>query len=235
MKKPLLLFDMDGTLITLHEAPEYHGLSTGHAPYVSLRQEMKAVAASNGVPMEEYEGLNRMSHIWNRTRGYAERIGFSEPDTRALMDAINDPFTRHEAIDHMHSYLIPGTDEALDALQDAGYELGLVTTASRGAYERLSSSPEFGYFGRHFRHSITRDECGYIKPHPEPIARALRLFGRSEFYYIGDSDHDAQAAKAAKGFFILINTRRYDEKTIKTLDPHAVIDNLGALPDLLTR
>jgi HAD superfamily hydrolase (TIGR01549 family) len=235
MKKSLLLFDMDGTLITLKEVPDYHGVSTGYAPYVSLRQEMKAIAASHGVPMEVYEGLSRMAHIWNRTREYAETRGFTESETWKLMDAINKPFTRHEAVDHERSYLIPGTNEALDALLNAGHVLGVVTTASRGAYERLSSSPEFGSFGKHFRHSITRDECSYIKPHPEPIARALRLFDRSDFYYIGDSDHDSQAAQAAGGFFILINTRRYDEKTIMSLNPHAVINNLGDLPDILTR
>jgi HAD superfamily hydrolase (TIGR01549 family) len=235
MKKPLLLFDMDGTLVTLNEVPDYHGVSTGYTPYVSLINEMKAIAASNGVPMEEYEGLNRMAHIWNRTREYAETRGFTEPEKRALMDAINEPFTRHEAVDHERSYLIPGTNEALDALLNASHDLGVVTTASRGAYERLSSSPEFGRFGRHFRHSITRDECCYIKPHPEPIDKALRLFDRSDFYYVGDSDHDAQATQAAGGLFILINTRRYDEKTIMSLNPHAVINNLGDLPDVLTR
>ena len=235
MKKRLLLFDMDGTLITLKEVPEYHGLSTGYAPYVSLRQEMKDVAASHGVPKEEYEGLDRMALIWNRTREYAEGQRLGEPAIRALMEAIDKPFTRHEAADHERSFLIPGTMEALDTLLKAGYDLGVVTTASRSAYERLSSSPEFGCFGRYFRHSITRGECDYIKPRPEPIIRALELFGRSDFYYIGDSDHDAQATKAAGGLFILINTRRYDEQTIKTLDSHAVIDNLGALLNTLTR
>jgi HAD superfamily hydrolase (TIGR01549 family) len=233
MGKLLLLFDMDGTLITIRDGPKYRGVSTGYTTYVSLRQMMMDVAISCGVPAEEYSGLNRMALIWNRTRAYAEEQGYDRAEVETLMRAINGPFTKEESVEHARSFLLPGTIEVLEALMQEGHPMGIVTTASRGAYEAVSRSPEFGRFGRFFRHSITRDDCDYIKPHREPMERAMQLFGRIDYAYIGDSDHDAQAAMAAGGTFILINTRGYDEETVETLSPHAVIQRLTELPSLL--
>ena len=66
-QRPLLLFDMDGTLISLHmrrSSSRPHVLS-------SVKQHMKEIAVSYGIPMEEYGNLNRISHIWNKKRTYA--------------------------------------------------------------------------------------------------------------------------------------------------------------------
>ena len=57
--------------------------------------------------------------------------------------------------------------------------------------------------------------------------------GVDGFVYIGDSDHDAEAAKAAGGAFILVNTRDYDEEHMRRLEPRAVISDISELPDAL--
>jgi phosphoglycolate phosphatase-like HAD superfamily hydrolase len=194
---------------------------------------MKEIAVSYGIPMEEYSNLNRMSHIWNKTRAYAENHGFDEKKIMDLMNSINEPFTIEESADHSNSILIPGTIEALTKLENKGYSLGLVTTASRGAYERISNDPEFGCFSKFFQHSITRDDCKYLKPNPEPIYRILELFGCSDFVFIGDSDHDVHAVNAASGDFILLNTREYNEETLFLLDVKVVIKSLLELPKIL--
>lgn len=59
------------------------------------------------------------------------------------------------------------------------------------------------------------------------------LCGRDNVVYVGDSDHDALAAKAAGARFVLINTRDYDEETINSFSTDGVIDNLSQLPELL--
>jgi phosphoglycolate phosphatase-like HAD superfamily hydrolase len=115
------------------------------------------------------------------------------------------------------------------------YELGLVTTASRESYDRISNSENYERFGRYFTYSVTRDECRYIKTEPEPINKILEYFGTSSFVYVGDSDHDAQACKTAGGDFILINTRGYDRETINEIEPNIVINSLEELPDVITR
>ncbi len=193
------------------------------------RKLMKRIALSYGVPKAEIDPLNRMAHIWNTARRYAESHGFDGEVIDRMMSELDGAFKRQEALEHSNSFLPPGNIEALEDLFHASYLLGVVTTASRSSYERLSGSDEFGSFGRFFTHSVTRDECFYIKPDPEPIIRILNLFGRSDFLYVGDSDHDAEATRSAGGRFILVNTMRFKEDGIKLMKPERVITSLKEL------
>lgn len=233
VSKPLLLFDMDGTLI-IPRMEEAGRKATIHSLSLQSRQQMKNISHLYGVPLTELDPLNRMAHIWNRTRRYAEAHGFNEKRMTSMMARLNEPFSRQEELEHSLSVLLPGTVEVLESLQKNSYLLGMVTTASRKGFERISCSEEFGYLGMYFKHSITRDDCGYIKPDPEPINRILKLFDRSDFIYIGDSDHDAEAAKAAGGSFILLNTKRYDEEMLQRIHPDGILDRLDELPDMIS-
>jgi phosphoglycolate phosphatase len=231
---PLLLFDMDGTLIHVEGRVANPGHHPGHQAKTPAREEMKRLAALHGVPSEAVEDLNRMAHIWNTCRAYAEAKGYSEEETDALMAALDGPFMEEEVTDHAISTLLPDAEETLDALRGLGYEISLVTTASKASVERIVGSPEYGHIGRFFTHMVTRDDCRYVKPRPEPIMRALALHGRTGFVYVGDSDHDAQAAKAAGGPFILVDTRDYGKDMVAGLGPIAVVRSLSELPGVLT-
>ena len=235
VKKPLLLFDVDGTLITTQNTPFYQGNTTRNDIYVSVKIQMKQVAVSHGVPVDELYGLERMALIWNKARAYAERQSFTRNKITAMMEAINEPFTYDETIDHENIILLPKTLEALEVLYNEGFDLGVVTSSSREEYERISSNSELGMFGKYFQFYITRDDCDYLKPDPEPINRILTLFGRSNFVYVGDTDHDAQATKDANGIFILMNTRGYNSDIIKNMTPHAVIYSLTELPEIMKK
>lgn len=230
--KPLLLFDMDGTLIDLKKKPKYTGLENKHVPYLSLKDQMKKVAEEHGIPTEVYVDLDRMATIWNAIRKYSEDH-FPEL-TNELMKKINEPFMAHEKDDHNISFLMLGTIPGLQSLKDLGYEMSLVTTASRWSYDRISTSDEYGCFGEFFPHSITRDDVGYIKPDPEPLNKMKQIYGREKVVYVGDSDHDCYSAKAAGCKFVLINTRNYDEETINALNPDGIIDDMTQLPKLLS-
>lgn len=229
--KPLLLFDMDGTLIILKQKPEYNGLVNHHTPYLTIKSQMKQVAVENGVPEDIVKDMTRMAHIWNAVRRYAE--GNMPEEVEELMMKINKPFRVEERSEHDLSELLPDTMSGLQCLKDMGYEMGLVTTASRESYERLSESDEYEKFDSFFERSITRDDVNYIKPNPEPIDKMKKLYGRDDVVYIGDSDHDGLAAQASGCWFILINTREYDEETINVLNTKGVISKLTELPDLL--
>jgi phosphoglycolate phosphatase-like HAD superfamily hydrolase len=234
MTKPILLFDMDGTLIIQGEKPAYTGTLTQYGSYMSIKRQMKEIVVKHGVPAEHVMDLNRMAHIWNSTRHYLEDHGYSEAQIQSVIDEINVPFMVEERADHAVSVLLPSTIEGLISLKRLGYEMGLVTTASRESYDRISTQNEYGCFGKFFKHSITRDECKYIKPEPEPIYRILKHYSQTGFVYIGDADHDAQASRAAGGKFVLINTREYDAETVKELSPDTVISTLDELPEALT-
>jgi len=224
---------MDGTLVIMRRDPDGGDLiKLGGS---KAKDEMKEIAVSFGVPRDVVSGLDRMSHIWNAARGYAEGNGFSEGEVRGLMEAINVPFQRHESQEHELTRPIPGVFEVLEELRREGYSMGLVTTASRVGYMRFAKAQQPEGLQRFFKHIITRDDCSYIKPDPEPINRILERFNESRFIYIGDSDHDAKAANAAGGRFILHNTRGYQEEEIRELEPDAVVNNLAELPNILKR
>jgi len=231
--KSLLLFDMDGTLIIQQERPVYTGVSTTHSSYMSIKSQMKAIAVKHGVPPELIMDQDRMAHIWNTTQHYLEDNGYNEQQIDSIIAEINVPFMAEERADHAVSVLLPGTIEGLEQLKQLGYRMAVVTTASRESYDRISCSEQYGCFGEYFSPSVTRDDCKYIKPDPEPIHRVLDHFKTDNFVYVGDADHDAQACSAACGKFVLINTRRYDEATIESLRADAVIDDLRQLPAVL--
>ena len=228
--KPLILFDMDGTLIIRAEpgqdVPRKHPL-----PEVPAKIQMKHIAVKHGVPEEIVAPLERMALIWNATRSYL--LEHNIPEVQSIMAEINKPFLADETSDHEFTEVLEDTGPGLMALRDHGFEMGLVTTASRSAYERLSRETCYGCFGEYFRHSVTRDDVRSIKPDPEPIQMMLEVFNRDDFVYVGDSDHDAYACKSAGGFFVLINTRGYDDEFIHELEPDAVITRLTELPDVL--
>lgn len=224
-EKPLILFDMDGTLILTKEEFE-------HSAAV-LREEMKNIVFSHGVPMSEVAGLSRMAHILNKARKYAENHEFDQAKIGVMAKEMIKPFKQQELIEHANSVLLPDTITILEALKRDGYELGLVTSASRAGYDNISNNSKFEYFGKYFKISITRDDCIYIKPDPEPIKKALQQFKQSKFVYVGDTDHDAEATAAAKGVFILINTKKYKNDILKLMNPYAIIENLSDLPRIL--
>ena len=223
---------MDGTLIILKHQPKYHGLVNHHTPYLSIKAQMKRVAVENGVPADLVMDKTRMANIWNAVRRYSDE-NMSPEEVTELMRKINEPFMVEERSEHDQSELIPDTITGLQSLKDMGYEMGLVTTASRESYDRISNSDEYEKFGSYFPRSITRDDVNYIKPDPEPLDMMKMLHGREDVVYIGDSDHDGLAASASGCKFVLINTRDYDDETIKSFSPHGVIENLTQLPRLL--
>jgi HAD superfamily hydrolase (TIGR01662 family) len=230
---PILLFDMDGTLIIQKNKPEYNGRKTQHTSYMWIKEQMKEIIIDYGIPEEKIVHLDRMALIWNQTRRHLEQEGVNENEIMSLISKINVPFMVEERKDHSQSILLKETIPVLKKLKNEGYKLGLVTTASRESYEKISKSPSFGIFGKYFKKSITRDECKYLKPHPEPIHRILQLYDEEDFIYIGDSDHDAFAAQAAGGKFILVNSRDYDKDTLGLINPDYVIESLIELPDTI--
>ena len=227
--KPLILFDLDGTLITANKKMNHLNTEIIGSP----KEEMKKIAAQHGVPPDIINSLNRMAHIWNQTRKYLNENGCPEGKIQTVMAELNGQFMVEERADHKVSALWPDTLETLQILTELGYEMGVVTTASKESYEHISQSSNYGCFGNYFEYAITRSECKYIKPDPEPIKRLLKLYNNPKFVYVGDTDHDAIASMSAGGIFILINTRSHSEEAILAMSPAKVIISLKELPSVL--
>jgi phosphoglycolate phosphatase-like HAD superfamily hydrolase len=227
--KPLILFDMDGTLITIDNKMRHVNTNDVKSP----KEQMKKIAIQHGVPPNIVIPLNRMAHIWNQTIRYLEEKGYSDDEINIVISELDKQFMVEEKADHAVSVLLPNTLATLETLSSLGYEMGIVTTASRESYNHISRSPDYGNFGIYFKYSVTRSECRYVKPDPEPINKIIVPLSLDTFIFVGDTEHDARATQSAGGKFILINTRKHNDEIKFSMNPVAVIETIIELPDIL--
>ena len=182
MRFPVVLFDLDGTII---DSGSMIVASMRHAALTVLGREVpeEELSAAVGGP------------------GLVAQM-------RALDDARADELVRvyREHNEPLHATLeaCAGIDLALESLAREGRRLGIVT-AKRHATVRLAFGvlPELETF---FDVVVAADDTERHKPDPEPIVEALaRLEARSrEAAYVGDSPFDVQAAKAAGVFAVAV-------------------------------
>lgn len=121
--------------------------------------------------------------------------------------------------------VFPGVFEGLTLLQEKGFKLGCVTNkAARFTLPLLEKSGLAAYFEL----VLSGDSLTEKKPHPLPIQHAAKHFGVKveEVIFIGDSMHDAAAARAA-GCPVFIVPYGYNEgQELRGLDCDAFIDDL---------
>ncbi|HEV7588400.1 MAG TPA: HAD family hydrolase [Longimicrobium sp.] len=106
-------------------------------------------------------------------------------------------FGRHYEALHggLHEGLYDGVPEMLAALRAAGYPLGVVTGKGRHAWNVTDREMGLGEFAV----VVTDDDVAAPKPDPQGLLAAARALGLppGEIVYVGDSDGDLLAGRAA--------------------------------------
>ena len=127
------------------------------------------------------------------------------------------------AADDSHPY--PGVLEGLELFREKGFRLACVTNkAERFTLPLLKKTGLAGYFEL----VLSGDSLEDKKPHPLPLQHAANHFGVKieDVVMIGDSMHDAAAARAA-GCPVFILPYGYNEgQELRGLDCDAFIDDL---------
>jgi phosphoglycolate phosphatase len=195
--KPIILFDLDGTLIDSTEAileSFYHSLQT-HGTGVGVNDTM--ITSQIGHTLETmFAGVGVESGRVN-----------SHVATYKLY---------YREIARQKTLLLPG---ALEAVREASSfaRLGIVTTKT-GLYSR-ELMEHFGIMG-YFEVLVGREHVENPKPHPEPILKALEGMGNSVgsvAWMIGDTRIDVEASRRA-GIQCVAVTSGYDnEEQLLTL------------------
>jgi len=123
------------------------------------------------------------------------------------------------------SRLFPQVREGLDAFHAKGFQLACITNKparfTLPLLEALGIARDFGLV-------ISGDSLPEKKPHPLPLQHTVRHFGVAleEVMMIGDSVHDAAAARAA-GCPVFIVPYGYNQgQELRGLDCDAFIDDL---------
>ncbi len=148
-------------------------------------------------------------------------------------DAIVERY--YELYESFHPRLVNTNRELVQMVnrfQNAGYKLGIITGKGRRS---LDISLQYCYPQSTFDVSVAGDEVQFPKPHPEGIQSALqRLHTRPEnAVYIGDSDFDFEAGKAAG--VKTIGVKWFDKAgkfAWKTAAPDTKADSVAHLLDM---
>ena len=222
-----IIFDLDGTLISLH------------VDGAAFRREIAEELARSGFRMDLIEATSGglyVQDILDLARSQIDE-GLVKADyenvrrrTFQALDALELEWIRH-------SQLLPGAEAILSRLSGEGrvpITLALLTNSGRAAtkyaLERLG-------FERYFERSFTRDDLPAMKPRPEGITTALRALGlsRGEVLYVGDSPTDIMATRAAGVRIASVATGRYDVEALRKLGPDYTLGSLSELETLLPR
>ena len=161
-------------------------------------------------------------------RGIPKLVARCLPDLDdAAVEQAQAIFRRHYAIENgRRSRLFPGVLEGLQALRAAELPLAVITNKAAAFTEPLLvASGLSSWFG----FAVSGDSLPHKKPHPAQLLHACERMGTvpAENLHIGDSHHDAVAARAA-GCPVFIVPYGYNEgEDVQGIDCDAIVASLA--------
>lgn len=212
MALKVVLFDFDGTLV---DTTELIYQSMHHATRTVLGREIprETLLAGVGRPLPQQMAVldaGRTEELLQTYRAHNEKYH---------NDFINE---------------FPGVEAALARLQDAGMEIGVVTSKRRPSVRMaLDSFPGLGEVTDRF---ITMEDTTEHKPHPAPLLAGLRMLGGAspeEAAYVGDSPYDIEAARAAGVVSVGVSWGAFPEESLRAARPDYLVPDLDAAADVL--
>jgi len=172
-KYSTILFDFDGTL-----SPSLH---------LWVRAYQHAFAQL-GVHLDGEHIISNCFYV-----PWADLVSRYElPSVDAFRDHV------HDGLDQafLEARLFDGVIEFLDECMSNDVKLGIVTSSVRKIVDRFLVSHDLQ---RYFATVVTADDITNHKPHPEPVLLALSHLNidADRGLFIGDSEYDLRAARAA--------------------------------------
>jgi phosphoglycolate phosphatase len=136
-------------------------------------------------------------------------------------------FRRHYAIENgRRSQLFPGVLDGLQAFRDAGLPMAVITNKAAAFTEPLLIATQLASW---FEFSVSGDSLPEKKPHPMQLLHACERFGTApaENLHIGDSRHDAAAARAAGCPVFLVPYGYNEGEDVQGIDCDAIVASLA--------
>ena len=214
MVAPLIVFDLDGTLVDT--APD-------------LVATLNVIFGREGLPPIAYDAARNM--VGRGARGMIERGLVAEGRTLAAsdVDRMVKDFIGHYA-EHLAdgSRPFPGLEATLDTLTADGYRFAVCTNKLEGLSRRLLDT--LGLSAR-FVTICGADTFGMQKPNPELLLRTIARAGGdiSLAVMVGDSNIDIATARAAEVPVVAVDYG-YTDRPVAELGPDRVIRTLSELP-----
>lgn len=212
----LAVFDCDGTLVdgqhsiiaSMNRAFETHGLAPPDAD---------AVRHVVGLPLREaivrlLPGAAAADHARLEER-YVEAFS-----TMRRQGAIDDP-------------LYPGAVEVLDALDRAGWTLGIAT--GKGRRGLVATLDRLGLAGRFA--TLQTSDLGPGKPNPDMLLNAMSEAGAApaDTVMIGDTTYDMEMARRAGTVAVGVAWGYHPQEQLRRAGAHTVAQDFAELAETL--
>lgn len=216
MKKRLVIFDLDGTLLnTIADLAVATNEALRAMGYPTHAEEVIQTFVGNGVS----KLLERSLPLDKRTE---ENIALVRRHFMAYYDQHNADL----------STPYPGISEMLSRLQEDGVMLAVASNKYQSATEKL--------IARYFPHinfvCVLGQRQGIpVKPSPDIVLEIMEKanVSRSDTLYVGDSGVDMQTAINAGIDAVAVSWGFRPRAELETFRPHAIIDGAGDLLMLL--
>lgn len=179
-----ILFDLDGTLLdTSHDIHD--------AVNALLSEEKRRQVSYDSVRQRiSFGGKKILPHAFNLDPEN------SVADKQYLEKLIPRFLELYRQTNFVHTKAFPGIDQLLDDLESLKLTWGIVTNKIQALTDPLLKIT--GYYDRSAC-IVSGDTASKPKPHPEPLHYACNLLQDKAHncVYVGDSESDIQAGKAA--------------------------------------
>ncbi len=214
MPAPLIVFDLDGTLIDT--APD-------------LIDTLNVVFEREGLPPVAYDTARDL--IGGGARAMITRGIESEGRVLApsKLDQMFDDFIAHYSA-HVadRSQPFPGLVDTLDKLAAGGHRFAVCTNKLEGLSVLLLKKLKLA---DRFDAICGQDTFGIQKPDPEILRRTIAAAGGNPLraIMIGDSETDIRTARAARVPIIAVDFG-YSERPVSEFKPDQIISKFAQLP-----
>ena len=209
MRYPVVLFDLDGTVI-----------DSGAIILASMRHAAETVVGGEWTDRELMKAVGGP--------GLEAQMVALDPDR---VDELVRVYREHNEPLHDTLECCLGMDDVLAMLRERSHRLGIVTAKRRVTVDLAFARLPLEHL---FETVVGGDETGQHKPHPAPLLLALERLGASpqDAAYVGDSPFDMQAAKAAGLYAIGVSWGRIHAAE-KLTDADVIVDSAEELLDLV--
>jgi len=214
-----VIFDVDGTLVNF----AFDVVGTRKAIIEELKRR--------GYDTSDITTTSLTQVILATARRQIES-GFVRDDFRNLRSKIFSMLDAYELHSAEGARPLEGTIETLGALRRSSIRLGIVTNNGRlGTSATLSRSGLLSFF----EFVLTREDVPAMKPEPDGILQALRIFSlsRGEVLYVGDSVSDINAASSAGVRIVSVATGSYSLAKLVGESPDLLLGSISDLPYLI--
>jgi len=203
-----VIFDIDGVLVDSREAN------------VDLYQKLLTKA---GYPAPTREAILGRMHmpLWQSIEHLA---GIEDQkEVERIWKMVDEPGVRDATLLEFPDTLL----DTLEALHNK-YRLAVVTSRVRAGTDEVLNTGRIGHL---FDFAISFEDYKNPKPHPEPLLLALSRFGitADEAIYIGDSDSDIVAARAAGMRSIHLSRTPHPDATAVAKEFHELLSAVDSL------